>query len=214
MSTRPRGRPRSTEKRPPPDEALLSAADDLFYREGIPSVGIDALADAAGVSKASIYQHFGNKDGLAAAYIRRRDEHFTRWFLDQLETFPDDSPRARLVATFDIVLRFVRQPGFRGCAFINAATDTRAGLPSAGVVDAVRTHKRRMKTWLAQTADAAGAQDPDDLAAALALLIDGALVNAAIEQSENPVLTAKSAAEALFASRLPPPKNGQNAPLA
>jgi AcrR family transcriptional regulator len=201
---RPPGRPRRAERRPPPDQALLDAADELFYRDGIPATGVDALATAAGVSKVSIYQHFGSKDALAAAYIQRRDQHFTQWFLDQVD-LRHDEPRAQLLAVFDILLQFVRQPEFRGCAFINAATDTRAGPPADPVLAAVQIHKHRMRAWLAQTAAAADLANPDDLAAQLALLVDGAVVQAAIERSENPVAAARAAAAVIIASHAPTP---------
>lgn len=52
---------------------LAAAAAELFYAEGIHTVGIDRLIAAAGVTKATFYRHFPAKDDLVVAYLRGRD---------------------------------------------------------------------------------------------------------------------------------------------
>src|SRR6201999_3605924 len=53
-------------------ERLLAAASELFYREGIHTVGIDRVIERAGVAKASLYNTFGSKDELIRAYLEQR----------------------------------------------------------------------------------------------------------------------------------------------
>ena len=67
---------KQTAKRPSPRERLLAASDELFYRDGVHSTGIDAIIETAGVAKGSLYYIFGGKDELVAAYLRGRLE---RW---------------------------------------------------------------------------------------------------------------------------------------
>src|ERR1700742_1312169 len=54
----------------PPRERVLAAAGDLFYRQGIRAVGVEAIADAAGTNKMTLYRHFESKDELVLAYVR------------------------------------------------------------------------------------------------------------------------------------------------
>src|SRR6202049_5089067 len=92
-------------KRPSPRERLLAASDELFYRDGVHSTGIDAVIEKAGVAKGSLYYIFGGKDELVAAYLRGR-----------LETWRDrvksaqagaDGPDAKIVAVFDAIADYV-----------------------------------------------------------------------------------------------------------
>ena len=49
---------------PPPRERILAVARELFYRHGIHAVGVDAIAEAAGTNKMTLYRHFASKDVL------------------------------------------------------------------------------------------------------------------------------------------------------
>src|SRR5712675_2744120 len=55
----------------PPRDRLLAVAADLFYRHGIRAVGVDAIAEAAGTNKMTLYRHFPSKDELVAEYLRQ-----------------------------------------------------------------------------------------------------------------------------------------------
>src|SRR5258708_20570817 len=56
-------------KKPPPRGRILQAARELFYREGINAVSVDAIAAAAGTNKMTLYRHFSSRDELVAAYL-------------------------------------------------------------------------------------------------------------------------------------------------
>src|SRR5215510_7649264 len=97
---------------------LLATADQLFYDEGIHTVGIDRIIEQAGVAKATLYSAFGSKEGLIVAYLHgrlvRRQRRTERALAEV------DDPRARILVVFDVLDAFFKEPGFRGCAFMNA----------------------------------------------------------------------------------------------
>lgn len=206
MSKRPptkqprRGRPPKSLGLPPTRERILSAADDLFYRRGINRTGVDDVARGAGVSKASLYAEFGSKEGLAAAYLDRRTAMWDEWFAAQMREAPQD-PRQRLFFVFDVLGRFTSAPAFCGCAFIRAAVETRQS--RGGAHERAVRQKRATTDALRGLANDAGAHDPDALAVQLAVLIDGALVRAAMTPEDRPVEAAKRAAEALLRASSP-----------
>src|SRR4051812_30790999 len=103
-------------KRRPPDQArtsVLAAADRLFYEHGVRAVGVDAVAEAAGVTKRTLYYHFPTKDALVAAYLEARDGP-TRLAIEKTageHTLPGD----RILAIFDHLERWFATPAYRGC---------------------------------------------------------------------------------------------------
>src|SRR5215813_11887922 len=54
----------------PPRQRILAAADDLFRRHGIRGIGVEAIAEAAGTNKMTLYRHFESKDELIAEWVR------------------------------------------------------------------------------------------------------------------------------------------------
>src|SRR5258707_14394690 len=108
-----------TAKRPSARERLLAASDELFYRNGVHSTGIDAVIEKAGAAKGSLYYIFGGKDELVAAYLRWRHEVF-RHFVEQAQAGIDD-PSEKILALFDGLADYVSLPEFQGCPFDNAA---------------------------------------------------------------------------------------------
>src|SRR5918998_1512384 len=105
-------------KKPPARDRLLAAADELFYAEGVHTVGIDRVIERAGVAKASLYSTFGSKDELVRAYLRGRHGTRRTRLLTGIERFT--TPRDRLLGVFDLLAETATRPGFRGCAFYNA----------------------------------------------------------------------------------------------
>jgi AcrR family transcriptional regulator len=150
-------------------ERLLTAADELFYTEGVHSVGIDRVIERAGVAKASLYNTFGSKENLVEAYLGRRHRATMDVLWKAVERHSD--PRRRLLAVFEAQAELFAEPGFRGCAF-NAAS---AEAPEGGLIqqaaDDYRVDIRHMLTELARDA---GAAEPEVLAGQLHMLFDGA----------------------------------------
>jgi AcrR family transcriptional regulator len=155
----------------PAAERLLAAAGELFYESGIAATGVDAVLARAGVSPATMYAHFAGKDGLVAAYLERRHEAWRQTWDEVLAERAD--PLDRLLSLFDAVRRYrSREGNRRGCAFLAAATELPPRHPGHRWLDA---DTRLLVDRLRELASAAGLQDPDDAAATLLLLYDGAL---------------------------------------
>jgi len=190
MATKPAGTtasPRSARER------LLAAADELFYEEGIHTVGIDRVIERAGVAKATLYSSFGNKEGLIRAYLQARLEARQARITRALEGV--ESPRDRLLAVFDSLGRTVAEPGFHGCAFMNASAESPPGSVAEKISDTSRAWTRALFTDLAREA---GARDPEQLARQLIQLYDGALVSARMDRDAGAAATAKVTAAAVI----------------
>src|SRR5882672_8260385 len=113
------------DQRPSVRERLLAASDELFYRDGVRSTGIDAVIEKAGVAKGSLYYIFGGKDELVAAYLRGRHEAWRQRV--EAAQAGADGPDEKILAVFDAIADYVSLPEFRGCPFENAAAEAPAG---------------------------------------------------------------------------------------
>jgi AcrR family transcriptional regulator len=190
-------------------ERLLDAADELFYNEGVHTVGIDRVIEHAGVAKASLYTLFGSKDGLIHGYLERRHEA-RRGRIE--EAFAScDTPRERLLAVFDVLADLLSRPNCRGCAFINAGAESLIG---SATEQATRDYRAWVVELLTDQAQAAGAADPEALAAQLILLYDGAAVGVRMDGPSTAPAAARQAAELLIdaATKLPRRARGDRQP--
>jgi AcrR family transcriptional regulator len=174
-------------------ERLLTAADELFYSEGIHTVGIDRIIERAGVAKASLYDCFGSKDELVRAYLAARQQARQVRMSARLAQYA--SPRERLLGVFDLMGEIYAQPSFRGCAFVRASAETRPGSSVKDVCDGSRSWIRSLFTDLAEQA---GAIDPAALAQQLVLLYDGATVSAQMDANPGAAQAARGIAAALL----------------
>jgi AcrR family transcriptional regulator len=136
-------------------ERLITAADELFYAEGVNSVGIDRVIEHAGVAKASLYRIFGSKEELVTAYLLTRHEDIAAELRDAISRAPD--PRARIMAVFDTQARRLRSPVYHGCAFTRASAEPAAG---AQVQQATDDYRDFTLTLFTELAAQAGAGDP------------------------------------------------------
>ncbi len=174
----------------------MRTASESFYEEGIRAVGVDALVERAGVAKMSLYKNFGSKDDLVAAYLRARDERWRGWLRDEVERRAD-SPKGKLLAVFDASEEWMGRESPRGCAFINAFAEiSDPDHPAQGVI---REQKGWMRAYLARLAAEAGAEEPEELADRLFLLLEGATVADAMRTAEGSMPRAKQIAVALVA---------------
>lgn len=106
-------------------QRLLSAANELFYAEGVQTVGIDRVIEHAGVAKATLYNTFGSKENLVHAYLRSGHQATLEELRASVARHRE--PRRRLVAIFDAQAQMFAQPDFRGCAFITARAEAPDG---------------------------------------------------------------------------------------
>jgi AcrR family transcriptional regulator len=185
--------PGKTTDRPSARERILAAANELFYEEGVQTVGIDRIIEHAGVAKASLYNTFGSKDELVKSYLQARHEsrraRLTRWVEQQ------DDPRDRLLAVFDALQAQLADPEFHGCAFMNASAEAKPGSSIEAVCDLSRGWVRAL---LVDLAAEAGARDPEKLAQQLVLLYDGATVGARLDRDPSTAAAARAVAASLI----------------
>lgn len=190
---------REAQETKPARQRILDTASEMFYRDGIRAVGIDAIIARSGVAKMSLYRNFPSKAALVTAWLEDRNGFFwKRW--NKAEASRAGDPRGQLDAVLDMIAATASHPKWRGCPFLNTGTEfPEPDHPARAVILA---HKRAVRERLRVLADAAGARDPDLLAQQLQLLIDGAY---AIGQSlgpRGPVKTVAGAGRALIAAQL------------
>jgi AcrR family transcriptional regulator len=178
----------------------LDAAFALFYAHGIRAVGVDRIIAESGVAKATFYKHFPAKDDLVVAYLDKVDGVWTGQ-LRAAAAAAGPNPADQLVGMFDALSSACRRPGYRGCAFINAAAESEPGTP---VHDRTVAHKTAVLAWVRELGEQAGARDPDALARSLTLLLDGALASGALDASPDAPDAAKASAQALVDAALAP----------
>jgi len=179
-------------------ERLLDAASELFYEEGVQSVGVDRVIERAGVAKATLYSVFGSKDGLVRAYLSAHDDGIRQRMARELARYT--TPRERLLGVFEVQgLRFM-ETGFRGCAFARASAESAEG---SSVDEAGEYHRAWLRSLLVDLAQDAGARNPEQLAQQLLLLYDGAAMSAWMDHDPSAAQAAHAVAVALVDAALP-----------
>jgi AcrR family transcriptional regulator len=179
-------------------QRILETAFRLFYAHGIRAVGIDRIIAESDVAKATFYKHFPAKDDLVVAYLDRVDEIWTAQ-LEAAAQAAGPAPAEQLVGMFDALGTACRRDGYRGCAFINAAAEQETGTPAHARTLA---HKDKVRGWVRSLAESAGATDPEGLARALTLLLDGGLASGSVDGRPDAPVVAKDAAKALVATAI------------
>lgn len=160
-------------------DRLLAAAQLLFYGEGIHSVGVDRIIQTAGVTRATMYKQFDGKEGLVLAYLEGEDAQLRALFAAAAAA--SDDPQVLLDLVVEGIAADIRERHTRGCPFINAAAE----YPDAGPVrDLIAAHREWFRGMLVQIASAAHLTEPEEVAAALVLLRDAALVGGYLDGQE------------------------------
>jgi AcrR family transcriptional regulator len=183
----------------PAAQRLLDAASALFYERGIHAVGVDGIAEAAGVTKKTLYDRFGSKEALVVAYLRARDARWREHLLAALDRVPAPGPD-RVLAVFDAAQSWSTANSPRGCSAINARAESSAG------GDAVLAEVTAQKAWqvglLTDLCREAGVREPEDTARALMLLYEGAIVTVGMATFDRPFARAREVAAALLSARV------------
>ena len=163
------------EGRLPPRGRILAAAGELFYRHGIRAVGVEAIAEAAGTNKMTLYRHFTSKDALVAEYLRQFANAADGCWERLARAHPRD-PLAQLFAWLEEMARHLAEPDERGCALANAAIELpEKDHPARRVIE---EYKRAQRSRLIHLSEQAGLSEPEMLADELHLLLEGARVTA------------------------------------
>jgi AcrR family transcriptional regulator len=149
---------------------ILETANVLFYEEGIRTVGVDRLINESSVTKATFYKHYGSKDKLIVDYVDGRHKALESLVMSTIEL--SDGPEAALRSLLEILTTDIGAPGFRGCAFLNAAAEFPD--PSHVVRRVVQSHRDWLTVTLADLLSELGHRMPGDGADELILAMDGA----------------------------------------
>ena len=168
-TSKPRARPASAKER------IDQTAYELFSRHGIRAVGVDTISAHSGVAKMTLYRHYPSKDDLALAFLRRREELWTRSWLQQEVERRARTPAGRLLAVFDVFEKWFRRRDFEGCSFIKVLLEHDRG---NRVRKAAETHIETIRAFLRQLAADAGVRDVDAFARQLQIVMMGSIVAA------------------------------------
>jgi AcrR family transcriptional regulator len=176
---------------------VLDAASELFYERGIHAVGVDTIAEAAGVTKKTLYDRFGSKEALVVAYLQHRDARWREHLADHLAKVPAAGPD-RVLAVFDAAISWSGENGRKGCSAINARAEIGDGHDGHPVFPEIA----RQKVWLldlfTNLCRDAGTVDPSNMAQRMMLLHEGAIVTVGMETFPHPFELARAVARALL----------------
>jgi AcrR family transcriptional regulator len=167
-------------------DAVLSTADALFYRSGIGAVTMADIRDRSGVSLRRLYSMFPHKSDLVSGWLAHRHDSWMTMFESGIDDRVDEGA-SPLDAVFDSLAAWLVATDFRGCGFVNTLAETGEVTDEHRVI--IRHHKQALIAVLARFTTA-----PDSLA----VVIDGAIVQAAVFASTDPVDAARIAARSLF----------------
>jgi AcrR family transcriptional regulator len=155
---------------------ILEASYALFSRHGIRAVGIDAIIKRSGVARMTLYRHFSSKDELVLAFLERREQLWTKDWLQREVTIRASDPGEQLLAIFDVFDGWFRTEDFEGCSFINVLLET-AGAEGP-LYEASAGQLARIRAFLAGLAREAGVADPERFARKWHILMKGSIVAA------------------------------------
>lgn len=176
-------------------EHILQTASGLFYRRGVRAVGVDLVIQEAGVAKTSLYRYFPTKDDLIVAFLEREDEDF--WSVwDAVAQRHADDPLGELEAHMRWIGERLSRSNYRGCPQINVAAEFADHDHPARQVS--RAHMHALRARLASIARRLDVPRPEELAAQLALLVNGAFVSSGLLAPEEATSALLASVHALY----------------
>jgi len=189
--------PRESVETPDVRQRILDTASALFYERGVRAVGVDLVVADSGVAKTSLYRHFRTKDDLIVAFLEREDvEFWAQW--DEVAARHAGDPAGEIEAHMRWIGKRLARANYRGCPQINVAAEfAEADHPAREVA---RRHMQAMRKRLAELARGLGAARPNDLAAQLGVLVNGAFVSASMLTPDEATRVLLASARALIAS--------------
>ena len=171
----PTGRPPEPPA-PSARERILETAYELFSRHGTRAVGVDTVIAESGVAKMTLYRNFRSKDELILAFLARREERWTRDWLQAEALRRGSTPAQQLLAIFDTFGEWFAREDFEGCAFITIL------LELSDREDPIRrsavTHLANIREIVGELARQAGVEDADDFSRKWHILMKGSIVAA------------------------------------
>jgi AcrR family transcriptional regulator len=157
-------------------ERILETAYDLFSRYGTKGVGIDRIVAESGVAKMTLYRNFASKDELILAFLERREERWTRAWLQATVESKATKPGDRLLAIFDVFGEWFVREDFEGCSFINVMLEIEDRKHPVRVATVEQLSS--IRSFVAELARETGVEDTDDFARKWHILMKGCIVAA------------------------------------
>jgi AcrR family transcriptional regulator len=156
-------------------ERIIDAAYELFSRQGTRSVGVDAIIERSGVAKMTLYRHFRSKQDLVIAFLQRREERWTKGWLEREVCARAADPKGRLLAVFDLFDGWFQQPDFEGCPFISTLLEYEQGNK---IRIAAGEHLAQIRAFLMGLAIEAGMIDAKAFVDVWHMLMKGSIIAA------------------------------------
>ncbi|MBC6494281.1 TetR/AcrR family transcriptional regulator [Microbacterium sp. 4-7] len=181
----------------PGGRRVLDAASRLFYERGIHAVGVDTIAEAAGVTKKTLYDRFGSKEALVVSYLQHRDARWRDHVAGQLARVPDRGAD-RVLAVFDAAISWSDENSPKGCSAINARAEIGEGNDDHPVFPEVSRQKAWLLDLFEELCGEAGITDPQAMAQAMMLLYEGAIVTVGMTTFAEPFAIARTWAARLL----------------
>ena len=157
-------------------ERLSRAAYELFSREGVRAVGVDAVIAQAGTAKMTLYRNFPSKNDLILEFLRRREQLWTCGWLQAESRRRGETPREQLLAIFDVFADWFSQPDFEGCSFLTTMIEINDR--EHPVYQAAIEYLANIRGYIAELAAAAGLSDTDSFARKWHILMKGSIMAA------------------------------------
>ena len=185
-------------------QRLIESAKRRFYRDGFRNVGIDAVLDDVGISKAAFYKHFESRAALIVAVLHDLDVFFRQQLREMLRARGGPSAAGQLRGLMDVVQQVIDAAGnFHGCIFVSAAMEF--PLPHDPAHEAAAGHKRALEGIVYELAERARADDPAAVAQELCMIIEGAFVTRTVTNDPGTIAIARRLADRAIAQHLPGP---------
>lgn len=175
---------------------ILKAAAKLFSRNGYAATGVALLAETAGVTKRTLYKHFGSKDGLFLAWLQRAD---TRTRLSAFGTAEEmsNTPDGQILAIFTHLASLADLTDFHGCPFSRTILEF-SGLPHQEFTNFSQEHKAKIADWFCQRVIAAECTDIEVVTEQICILYEGTLMRMVISKSGKPALASRKLVQLLL----------------
>src|SRR5216683_1994441 len=157
-------------------ERVGRAAYELFSKDGIRAVGVDAIIAHAGTAKMTLYRNFPSKNDLIIDFLQRREQLWTREWLEAESRRRGETPQEQLLAIFDVFSEWFSRPDFEGCSFLTTMIEVNDS--EHPVHQAAVGHLANIRAYVGELAAAAGVADPDSFARQWHILMKGSIMAA------------------------------------
>lgn len=183
-----------------PRDRLIAAARELFGRYGINAIGVDAIVEAAGTAKTTLYKAFGSKEKLVEAVLELEGERWRAWFLQEVDG-PGGTPRNRLDRVFPALGKWFGDAQFYGCLLVNAVGEHDKF--DGRLRGLAQDHKAKVEARIGELVAQAGFESPIQLTAQITLLIEGTVATAMLRRDGQAAETGGRALQDLLAYHEP-----------